>query len=99
MGTRLPCIMMHEYIKKKLPQGTLTSLILLPSQHSLLAVQNESDNLVSKPSLAPVQWRSYTRAHTGPGPGEFLSALVNHARSTYLNRNSVAVYIELYHVE
>ena len=38
------------------------------------------------------QWRSYTRAHTGPGPGEFLSALVNYARSTYLNRNSVAVY-------
>ena len=37
-------------------------------------------------------WRSYTRAHTGPGPGEFLSALVNHARSTYLNRNGVAVY-------
>ena len=30
------------------------------------------------------QWRSYTRAHTGPGPGEFLSALVNHARSTYV---------------
>ena len=38
------------------------------------------------------QWRSYTRAHTAPGPGEFLSALVNHARSTYLNCNSVAVY-------
>ena len=43
-------------------------------------------------SCTPMQWRSYTRAHTGPGPGEFLSALVNHARSTYLNRNSVAVY-------
>ena len=31
------------------------------------------------------QWRSYTRAHTGLGPGEFLRALVNHLRSTYLN--------------
>ena len=30
-------------------------------------------------------WRSYTRAHMGPGPGEFLIALVNHVRSTYLN--------------
>ena len=39
------------------------------------------------------QWRSYTRAHTGPGPGEFLSALVNHVRSTYLNHNSVAACI------
>ena len=28
------------------------------------------------------QWRSYTRAHTGPGPGEFLSALVNNVKST-----------------
>ena len=44
------------------------------------------------------QWRSYTRAHTGPGPGEFLSALVNHVKSTYLNRNSIAVYM-LCHVE
>ena len=31
------------------------------------------------------QWRSYTRAHTGLGPGEFLRALVNHLRSKYLN--------------
>ena len=38
------------------------------------------------------QWRSYTWAHMGPGPGEFLSALVNYMRSTYLNRNSIAVY-------
>ena len=53
----------------------------------------------SAPFCSRIQWRSYTRAHTGPGPGEFLSALVNHARSTYLNRNSVAVYIELCHVE
>ena len=37
------------------------------------------------------QWRSYTQAHMGPGPGEFLSALVNHVRSTYLNRNSTVV--------
>ena len=28
------------------------------------------------------QWRSYTRAHTGQGPGKFLSALVNHVKST-----------------
>ena len=39
-----------------------------------------------------VQWRSYTWARMGPGPGEFLSALVNHVRSTYLNCNSIAVY-------
>ena len=32
------------------------------------------------------------KLHPGPGPGEFLSALVNHVRSTYLNRNSIAVY-------
>ena len=38
------------------------------------------------------QWHSYTRAHMCPGPGEFLSDLVNHAKSTYLNRNSIAVY-------
>ena len=38
------------------------------------------------------QWRSYTRAHRGPGPGEFLSTLVNHVRSTYLNHNSIALY-------
>ena len=35
--------------------------------------------------LHPQQWCSYTRAHTGPGSGEFLNALVNHVRSTYLN--------------
>ena len=39
-----------------------------------------------------MQWRSYTRAHRGPGSGEFLSALVNHGRSTYLNRNNIALY-------
>ena len=38
------------------------------------------------------QWRSYTRARTGPGPGKFLIALVNYVRSTYLNHNSIAVY-------
>jgi len=38
------------------------------------------------------QWRSYTWAHMGQGPGKFLSALVNYAMSTYLNRNSIAVY-------
>ena len=32
-----------------------------------------------------MQWCSYTRAHTGPGCGEFLRALVNHLRSAYLN--------------
>ena len=42
--------------------------------------------------IIKIQWRSYTQAHTSPGPGEFLSALVNHVRSTYLNRNSIAVY-------
>ena len=45
------------------------------------------------------QWRSYTRAHTGPGLGEFLSALVNHVRSTYLNRNSIAVYVKLWRIK
>ena len=38
-------------------------------------------------------------AHTGPGPGEFLSALVNHARSTYLNRNSIAVYVKSWRIK
>ena len=28
----------------------------------------------------------------GPGLGEFLSGLVNHVRSTYLDRNGIAVY-------
>ena len=40
----------------------------------------------------PNQWRRYTQAHTGPGPVEFLSALVNHVRWTYQNRNSIAVH-------
>ena len=31
------------------------------------------------------QWRSYTRAYMGLGPGEFLTALVNHQMFTYLN--------------
>ena len=40
---------------------------------------------------------SDTRAHTGPGPGEFLSALVNHLKSAYLNHNSIRnlLYINL----
>ena len=29
----------------------------------------------------------------GPGPGEFLSALINYAKLTYLNRDSIAVYM------
>ena len=40
-----------------------------------------------------MQWHSYTRAHTGPGSGEFLRALVNYVRSTYLNHNSIAVML------
>ena len=52
-----------------------------------------------KTSKSAIQWRSYTRAHTGPGPGEFLSALVNHARSTYLNRNSIAVYVKSWRIK
>ena len=32
---------------------------------------------------------------TGPGPGKFLSALVNHVRSTYLNHATALLYIYL----
>ena len=39
------------------------------------------------------------KLHPGPGPGEFLSALVNHVRSTYLNHNSIVVYIDFCHVD
>ena len=42
--------------------------------------------------MAHWQWRSYTQAHMGPCPGKLLSPLVNYARSTYLNCNSIAVY-------
>ena len=39
--------------------------------------------------IIKIQWHSYTWAHTGPGPGEFPSTLVNQA----------LLYIELCHVE
>ena len=45
-----------------------------------IATQSQTDK------FRLMQWCSYyTRAHMGLGPGEFLSALVNHVRSTYLN--------------
>ena len=55
-----------------------TTVGVLPSVSSW-----ESDLWVCE--VLCVQWHSYTRAHTGLGPGEFLRALVNHLRSTYLN--------------
>ena len=42
-------------------------------------------------SSLPVAY--HTLAHTDPGPGEFLCALVNHARSTYTA--TALLYIEL----
>ena len=69
------------------------------TNHTKLYIVSTFRHIKTASSYRDTQWRSYTRAHTGPGPGEFLSALVNHAKSTYLNRNSVAVYIELCHVE
>jgi len=65
--------------------------------YKLVCNQGDLSGILLSIVYHPYQWRRHTRAHTDPGSGEFLCALVNHARSTY---TAIALlYIELRHVE